>query len=190
MFGGDYLKDLTDYDRQILLKRIPFLPESIILESGMTQIMEDRVLIEKDLGETIVPILSQLQSGLVSAIDVPGITKRVQFAGDEVVNAKEGGGSATLAMAYAAASFTASVLRAMDGESNVIEPGFVRQHYRECEYLASQLRLGTHGVEEAVPLPRRVTRFERKLLQEAIPQLVTQAEKGIDYAKKLSLSFV
>ena len=141
-------------------------------------------------GTTIVPILSQLQSGLISAIDVPEITKRVQFAGDEVVSAKEGGGSATLAMAYAAASFTASVLRAMDGEPNVIEPGFIRQHYRECDYFASQLRLGIHGVEEAVPLPRRVTRFEKRLLVEAVPQLVTQAQKGIDYAKKLVLSSV
>ena len=58
VFGGDYLKDLSDYDRQILLKRIPFLPESVILESGMATLKEDRVLLEKDLGETIVPIVS------------------------------------------------------------------------------------------------------------------------------------
>lgn len=138
-------------------------------------------------GTTIVPIFSQLQAGLVSEVDVPGITKRVQFAGDEVVNAKEGNGSATLAMAYAAASFTSSVLRAMDGEMNIIEPGFIRQRYNECDYFASQLRLGMRGVEEAVPLPRRVTCFEKKLLREAVPQLVEQAEKGIEYAKKAIL---
>ncbi|KAK8815772.1 hypothetical protein WA538_004896 [Blastocystis sp. DL] len=74
-------------------------------------------------GTTIIPLLSQLQSGYISEIDVPGITKRIQYAGDEVVMAKEGCGSATLSMAYAAASFTMSVLRAMDGEANVIEPG-------------------------------------------------------------------
>ena len=138
-------------------------------------------------GTTIIPLLSQLQSGLISEIDVPGITKRIQYAGDEVVVAKEGGGSATLAMAYAAATFTASALRAMDGEKNVIEPGFVRQDFRECKYFSSLLRLGINGVEEPIPLPTRLTSFEKSELSAAIPSLLKQAKRGIDFAKNATL---
>lgn len=58
VFGGDYLKDLNDYDRQILLNRIPFLPGAIILESGMAKIKEDRVLFEKDFGDGLVPVIT------------------------------------------------------------------------------------------------------------------------------------
>ncbi len=61
VFGGDYLKDVSDYDRKILLERIPFLPEAIIVESGLSKIKEDRVLSEMDLGDGLVPIISLAQ---------------------------------------------------------------------------------------------------------------------------------
>ena len=54
------------------------------------------------------------------------LVKRIQFGGDEVVKAKDGAGSATLSMAWAAAKFTDAVLRAMNGESGVIIPTFVQ----------------------------------------------------------------
>ena len=92
-----------------------------------------------------------------------------------------------MAMAYAAATFTASALRAMDGEKNVIEPGFIRQDFRECKYFSSLLRLGMNGVEEAVPLPTRMTSFEKSALSAAVPTLVQQAKRGIDFAKNATL---
>ena len=52
--------------------------------------------------------------------------KRIQFGGDEVVKAKDGAGSATLSMAWAAAKFTDAILRAMNGESGIIIPTFVQ----------------------------------------------------------------
>lgn len=61
VFGGDYLKEINDYDRKILLARIPFLPESVIVESGLSEIKEDRILLEKDFGDVIVPIISLAQ---------------------------------------------------------------------------------------------------------------------------------
>lgn len=61
VFGGDYLKEVSDYDRQILLKRIPFLPEAVILENGMSEIKADAVLLAMDLEGAIVPILSLAQ---------------------------------------------------------------------------------------------------------------------------------
>jgi len=54
------------------------------------------------------------------------LIKRIQFGGDEVVKAKDGAGSATLSMAWAAAKFTDALLRAMNGESGVIIPTFVQ----------------------------------------------------------------
>jgi malate dehydrogenase len=53
------------------------------------------------------------------------LVKRIQFGGDEVVKAKDGAGSATLSMAWAAAKFTDAVLRGMSGEKGVIIPTFV-----------------------------------------------------------------
>lgn len=51
--------------------------------------------------------------------------KRIQFGGDEVVKAKNGGGSATLSMAYAGAEFADKVIRAFKGEKGIVAPSFV-----------------------------------------------------------------
>lgn len=61
VFGGDYLKDISDYDRKILLERIPFLPGAVILESGLSKIKEDRVLREMDFDDGLVPVISLAQ---------------------------------------------------------------------------------------------------------------------------------
>lgn len=53
-------------------------------------------------GETIVPLFSQSKPSVnIPADKMEALIKRVQFGGDEVVQAKEGAGSATLSMAYA-----------------------------------------------------------------------------------------
>jgi malate dehydrogenase len=53
-------------------------------------------------GQTIIPLFSQAKPSLHIPEDkLKQLTTRVQFGGDEVVKAKEGGGSATLSMAYA-----------------------------------------------------------------------------------------
>lgn len=61
VFGGDYLKDAGDYDRKILLERIPFLPGAVILESSLSKIKEDRVLREMDFDDGFVPVISLAQ---------------------------------------------------------------------------------------------------------------------------------
>jgi malate dehydrogenase len=66
-------------------------------------------------GITILPLLSQ--TGLTfSEADREALTKRIQFGGDEVVQAKAGAGSATLSMAYAGYIFAENVLKAKRGE--------------------------------------------------------------------------
>lgn len=49
----------------------------------------------------------------------------VQFGGDEVVKAKEGGGSATLSMAYAGYRFAERVLKAAKGDKGIVEPTYI-----------------------------------------------------------------
>ena len=56
-------------------------------------------------GITILPLLSQLEGAKFSQDDKEKLTQRIMFGGDEVVKAKNGGGSATLSMAYAGAIF-------------------------------------------------------------------------------------
>jgi len=87
-------------------------------------------------GVTIVPLLSQsghdfkgplpLCTTDVSGDERAALIKRIQFGGDEVVKAKDGAGSATLSMAWAAAKFTDALLRAMQGEKGIIIPTFVQ----------------------------------------------------------------
>jgi len=52
-------------------------------------------------GITILPLFSQVSNSKLSAQDKEALTQRVMFAGDEVVKAKGGSGSATLSMACA-----------------------------------------------------------------------------------------
>lgn len=63
-----------------------------------------------------------------------------------------GKGSATLSMAYAAAVFAESCLKAMSGEAGVHDYAFVASSLTELPYFASRVRLGKEGIEEVLPL--------------------------------------
>ena len=52
------------------------------------------------------------------------LTPRIQNAGTEVVNAKAGGGSATLSMGAAAARFCMSLVKGLQGE-DVVDYAYV-----------------------------------------------------------------
>jgi malate dehydrogenase len=56
----------------------------------------------------------------------------LQEAGTEVVEAKAGGGSATLSMAYAAARMAESTLLGLQGEPNMYECAFVQSDVSGC----------------------------------------------------------
>ncbi|CAM0950069.1 unnamed protein product [Alopecurus aequalis] len=73
-------------------------------------------------GITILPLLSKtMPSVTFTDEETEELTKRIQNAGTEVVEAKAGAGSATLSMAYAAARFVESSLRALAGDPDVYE---------------------------------------------------------------------
>ncbi len=137
-------------------------------------------------GVTIVPLLSQ--AGASASAVKPGeqyekLVHRIQFGGDEVVKAKDGAGSATLSMAYAAAVFTNSLLRALGGEKGVKECAYVESPlYKDqgATYFATPVTLGADGVEEIHPVGK-ITAEEEKLLEAAVPELAKNIKKGEEW---------
>ena len=132
-------------------------------------------------GTTIIPLLSQLPDNKIAKLDVPSLTHRIQFGGDEVVAAKEGAGSATLSMAYAGAIFAESVLKGLNGEKGIIEPAYVENEVYGCPFFASQVELGKDGVKKCLPIPKTITNEEETKIKEAIPIIQKQIANGIKY---------
>ncbi|KAJ1943354.1 hypothetical protein EC988_006253 [Linderina pennispora] len=150
-------------------------------------------------GTTIVPLLSLAEPRVdLSQTEIEELTHRIQFGGDEVVQAKAGAGSATLSMAYAAARFTDSVIRAINGE-DVVEPAFVSldadprgaENIRalgagSLEYFAVPVQLGKEGVQRILPVPS-VTPFERNAIGVASAELQKNISKGVSFTQKAKI---
>merc|ERR1711941_767 len=111
------------------------------------------------------------------------LTERIQDAGTEVVKAKDGAGSATLSMAYAAARFTDSLIKGMQGQEGVVECAYVASDVTEAKYFATPLVLGPSGVEKNLGLGT-LSEFEQGLLAAAIPELIGSIKKGEEFVAK------
>ncbi|MCJ1271787.1 Malate dehydrogenase, cytoplasmic [Lobaria immixta] len=136
-------------------------------------------------GVTIVPLLSQAGYSLEGK-EHDDFVFRVQYGGDEVVKAKDGGGSATLSMAMAGARFAESLLKAAQGEKGVIEPTFVDSPlYKDqgIEFFSSKIELGANGVEKIHEVGK-ITPFEQKLLDACLVDLKKNIEKGVAFVKQ------
>ncbi|XP_026473758.1 malate dehydrogenase, mitochondrial-like [Ctenocephalides felis] len=140
-------------------------------------------------GATIIPLLSHCRPPVkMSDKQAAEFCKRVQEAGTEVVKAKEGAGSATLSMAFAATRFALKMARALKGEQNVTECAYVYSDVvPDIKYFANPVVLGKEGMEKNLGLPALDT-AEKKLLDDALPQLKKEIEKGIVFAQKFSNS--
>ncbi|CAG8467386.1 14024_t:CDS:2 [Acaulospora morrowiae] len=134
-------------------------------------------------GVTIVPLLSQTRQKFTEE-ELKALTHRIQFGGDEVVKAKAGTGSATLSMAFAAARFTDSLLRAIVlGESGIIEPTYVKSDLFSSEgvdYFASNVELSREGVGKIHPLGS-ISPYEEQLIGAALPELKSNIRKGEEF---------
>ena len=130
-------------------------------------------------GATIVPLLSQAGHNLQGK-ERDDYVHRVQFGGDEVVQAKGGAGSATLSMAMAGARFAESLLKASQGEKGVVEPTFVDSPLykdRGIDYFSSKVELGLAGIEKIHEVGQ-VSAEEQKLLEACLKDLKGNIEKG------------
>merc|ERR1711990_444524 len=136
-------------------------------------------------GATILPLFSQDNSGKkIEGDPLVALDKRVQDAGTEVVNAKNGKGSATLSMAYAGARFGAAVLSGLAGEEP-IECAYVQSDVVEgFEYFSSKVTFGADGVKTVHPLGP-LSDHEKKRLKEAEAQLKAEIDTGLQYAEKI-----
>lgn len=114
-------------------------------------------------GVTILPLLSQIPGVSFSDAEIDSLTKRIQNAGTEVVEAKAGGGSATLSMGQAAARFGLSLVRAIQGESNVVECTYTEGDGKYARFFAQPVVLGKNGVEKRLDIGS-LSAYEEKAL--------------------------
>ncbi|KAK9116724.1 hypothetical protein Sjap_015671 [Stephania japonica] len=137
-------------------------------------------------GITILPLLSKtIPSVSFTNEEIEELTVRIQNAGTEVVEAKAGAGSATLSMAYAAARFVESSLRALDGDMDVYECAFVQSELTDLPFFASRVKLGKKGVEAVISSDLQgLTEYEEKALEALKPELKASIEKGVAFAQK------
>jgi len=130
-------------------------------------------------GITILPLLSQSGFDFDEA-SASEMTKRIQNAGTEVVEAKAGGGSATLSMGQAAAKFGLSLVRALNGEEDVIECTYVEGSGDMARFFAQPVLLGRNGVEKILGFGN-LSSFEEKTLNAALETLRSDIKIGEEF---------
>merc|ERR1712117_951388 len=134
-------------------------------------------------GTTIMPLISQCSPPVEFPADqLKALTERIQDAGTEVVKAKAGAGSATLSMAYAAARFTDSLMKAKSGKE-VVECAYIASSVTEAPYFATPVKLGPNGVEANLGLGT-LSAFEEEMMKAGLPDLIKQINKGIEFVAK------
>lgn len=133
-------------------------------------------------GVTILPLLSQIPGITFSEQEAADLTKRIQNAGTEVVEAKAGGGSATLSMGQAAAVFGLSLVRALKGESNVVVCAYVEGDGEYARFFSQPVLLGKNGIEERRPIGQ-LSAFEKQSLDGMLNTLKSDITLGEDFVK-------
>ncbi|AKO36154.1 malate dehydrogenase [[Haemophilus] ducreyi] len=133
-------------------------------------------------GTTILPLLSQaLAEGRLldfSQTEIESLTQRIKNAGTEVVEAKAGGGSATLSMAESGARFALAVFKALLGE-DCVRYAYVQSKEGSGypEFFAHPVRFGLKGIEEILPIAP-LNEYEQTQFEELKPILEADIELG------------
>merc|ERR1712045_401886 len=138
-------------------------------------------------GITIMPVFSQ--DPIAATVDkskIPDLDKRTQDAGTEVVNAKNGKGSATLSMAYAGARLGKAVLAGLSGRKRT-ECAYVASTVTDLPYFAQKVVFGEGGVIKVLPLGE-LNEHETKRLEALKPVLQKEIDSGLEYAKANELA--
>lgn len=132
-------------------------------------------------GVTILPLLSQTGINFTEQEQID-LIKRIQNAGTEVVEAKAGGGSATLSMGQAAARFALSVVRALQGETGVVECAYVEGDGEYARFFAQPLLLGKQGIVERKAIGTLDAR-EKQMLDDMLSVLRKDIELGENFIR-------
>jgi malate dehydrogenase len=154
---------------------------TFIAEKKSTQAESENVtVIGGHSGVTILPLLSQVEGLDLDQAAIEAMTDRIQNAGTEVVEAKAGGGSATLSMGAAAVKFVLALIKGMSGEDSV-ECAYVEVQGQKTAFFAQPIKLGPNGAEEVLSYGT-LSAYEQKKLDEMIETLQGNIKKGIEFA--------
>ena len=103
-------------------------------------------------GLTIMPVFSQEpRASRLAQSTIEALDRKTQDAGTDVVNAKNGKGSATLSMAYAAGRLGKAILAGMSGKPTT-ECAYVKSDISEVPYFASRVVFGRSGVTNVLDI--------------------------------------
>ena len=96
-----------------------------------------------------------------------------------MVNAKAGGGSATLSMGAAAARFCLSLVKGLQGE-DVVDYAYVDVADGDAAYFAHPVRLGKGGISEILSYGE-LSAFEEKAKNDMLATLNKDIQEGVDF---------
>merc|ERR1740120_134597 len=135
-----------------------------------------------------MPVFSQDKAAAkIPQAQIPALDKHVQDAGTDVVNAKDGKGSATLSMAYAGARLGKAVLAGLSG-TRTTESAYVKSDVvKGLPYFTSKVTFGRNGVQKVHPIGR-LNAYEQQRLEEAKGALAEEIQSGLDYAAHNTLA--
>ncbi|KAH3670426.1 hypothetical protein OGAPHI_000941 [Ogataea philodendri] len=156
-------------------------------------------------GETIVPLYS-VCAPHVYLLEPPEkmdeLVHKVQYAGDLVVKAKNGGGSATLSMAYAGYKFLHAVLASSTTEQSIIESTYIYlddsipgaketkalvksiSGGASLDYFAMPVVLSKDGVKEIKSdILTRINDKEKELLRISCRKLAGNIKTGLNFGQ-------
>ncbi|CCH44438.1 Malate dehydrogenase [Wickerhamomyces ciferrii] len=152
-------------------------------------------------GETIVPLFSLGAPEFYKSLDDEqrdALVHRVQYGGDEVVQAKKGAGSATLSMAYSGFKLAEELIESINGKHSFVDSSFIylsdeiegakeaKQliNNESINYISLPVKLGPRGVESIeYDVLNKINDHEKELLSTAIDQLTTNISKGVNFIK-------
>jgi len=136
--------------------------------------------------DSIVPLFSVVGSrafGLLNEQSQRDLYTQVREAGSTVVKAKAGRGSATLSMGVANAYFVVAIADALLGRKRpTICTMIDTAGYADVPFMAWPVRLNEAGIDSRLRLPK-ISPHEAKLLDEALPILRKDADKGKKWLK-------
>ena len=96
-----------------------------------------------------------------------------------MVEAKAGGGSATLSMGQAAARFCLSLVKALQGE-DVVEYTYVEVDSDDAVFFSHPVRLGKDGVAQILPYGE-LSAFEQSAKEDMLEGLRGDITLGVDF---------
>jgi len=83
-------------------------------------------------------------------------------------------------MAYAGWLFTENVLKALRGDTDIVQCAYVESSITDAPYFASPCKFGKDGVEEVLPFGD-LTPYEQAWFDKMIPDLKKQITKGEEF---------